>query len=103
MPKLKKKTYADDDGRVIADMNVAGMPWFDSKADARSRLFGPGRHKGRASRAEEKAYLQQERTAVIDKWSVRILLRSSILASLLIVGVYILAFVAVILLLTTIW
>ena len=23
------KEYADDDGRVICDMNVEGMPWFD--------------------------------------------------------------------------
>lgn len=24
----KKKTYDDDDGRVIANMNVDGMPWY---------------------------------------------------------------------------
>lgn len=23
-----KKTYEDDDGRVIANMNVDGMPWY---------------------------------------------------------------------------
>lgn len=25
---FKKKKYDDDDGRVIAPMNVEGMPWF---------------------------------------------------------------------------
>ena len=24
----KKKTYEDDDGRVVASMNVDGMPWY---------------------------------------------------------------------------
>lgn len=24
----QKKTYDDDDGRVIANMNVDGMPWY---------------------------------------------------------------------------
>lgn len=28
----KKKQYDDDDGRVIANMNVDGMPWFLSDA-----------------------------------------------------------------------
>ncbi|HNX13989.1 MAG TPA: hypothetical protein PK854_01270 [Oscillospiraceae bacterium] len=26
--KKDKKTYDDDDGRVIAPMNVEGMPWY---------------------------------------------------------------------------
>lgn len=25
---MTKKTYKDDDGRVIAPMNVPGMPWY---------------------------------------------------------------------------
>lgn len=28
----KKKQYEDDDGRVIANMNVDGMPWYVEKA-----------------------------------------------------------------------
>ena len=35
----KKKTYDDDDGRVIANMNVDGMPW--SMSDALSRRKKP--------------------------------------------------------------
>jgi len=30
--KRKAKTYDDDDGRVIADMNVEGMPWYNEAA-----------------------------------------------------------------------
>lgn len=28
MKKREKKTYDDDDGRVVAKMNVDGMPWY---------------------------------------------------------------------------
>ncbi len=28
MKKREKKTYDDDDGRVVARMNVDGMPWY---------------------------------------------------------------------------
>ena len=35
MKYRKKKQYDDDDGRVIAPMNVDGMPWYDN-----SRKFG---------------------------------------------------------------
>lgn len=30
--KRKRKVYDDDDGRVIAPMNVDGMPWYDKYA-----------------------------------------------------------------------
>lgn len=33
MSKKKKKTYSDDDGRTIIDMNVDGMPWYDPNYD----------------------------------------------------------------------
>ena len=29
---MSKKNYADDDGRVIAPMNVEGMPWYQDHA-----------------------------------------------------------------------
>jgi len=29
----KRKQYDDDDGRVIADMNVDGMPWYTPKRE----------------------------------------------------------------------
>ena len=33
----RKKTYDDDDGRVIANMNVDGMPWSMSDVLSRRR------------------------------------------------------------------
>lgn len=32
MKKRKRKVYDDDDGRVIAPMNVEGMPWYNKYA-----------------------------------------------------------------------
>ena len=37
MKKRNKKVYDDDDGRVIAPMNVDGMPWRQGNADAPSK------------------------------------------------------------------
>jgi len=39
MPKKRadKREYRDDDGRVIASMNVDGMPWYSEK-----HADGPG-------------------------------------------------------------
>ena len=34
MKKRKQKRYDDDDGRVIAPMNVSGMPWSIDGEDA---------------------------------------------------------------------
>ena len=33
----KKKVYDDDDGRVIANMNVDGMPWYMAEERRRKR------------------------------------------------------------------
>ena len=29
----KRKVYDDDDGRTIANMNIDGMPWYDSNTE----------------------------------------------------------------------
>ncbi|MDR3216285.1 MAG: hypothetical protein LBT55_02560 [Clostridiaceae bacterium] len=33
----KKKTYADDDGRVLYDMNLEGFKWYDKAIDSDPR------------------------------------------------------------------
>ena len=33
MGRLKRKHIINDDGRVVAPMNVEGMPWYAPKAD----------------------------------------------------------------------
>ena len=32
-----RKQYDDDDGRTIVDMNVEGMPWYDSRIKKEKR------------------------------------------------------------------
>ena len=36
----KRKTYDDDDGRVIANMNVDGMPWYVDMAKKKQERTG---------------------------------------------------------------
>ncbi len=35
--KERQKQYDDDDGRVICDMNVPGMPWYEKNARKNAR------------------------------------------------------------------
>ena len=37
--KKQPKQYSDDDGRVICDMDVAGMPWHDRHARSEKRAL----------------------------------------------------------------
>lgn len=34
--RRNKKKYNDDDGRVIADMNVDGLPWYNPSCNKKS-------------------------------------------------------------------
>ncbi len=55
----QKMQYEDDDGRVIADMNVAGAPWHDKAANFVDR---------QAREAERKKTMQEynERMSAAD-------------------------------------
>ena len=35
--KKEKRAYEDDDGRVIAPMNVEGMPWYRKEMPGESK------------------------------------------------------------------
>lgn len=48
----RRKTYDDDDGRVIANMNVEGMPWYREGADDPAPEGGE-----RMSRAETRMFV----------------------------------------------
>lgn len=53
--RRNKKTYADDDGRTIVDMNVDGFPWYrPTKADKKA--------------AKEDAPTRRELYAMIRAW-----------------------------------
>ena len=40
----RKKTYDDDDGRVIANMNVDGMPWYVEGDEDREKGLNASAH-----------------------------------------------------------
>ena len=48
----KKKTYDDDDGRTVADMNVEGFRWYESDDKKRKREAAK-----KMSKAERKALM----------------------------------------------
>lgn len=82
----KRKLHDDDDGRVIANMNVDGMPWYQ-----RSQRFD----KGKREQASDFSDLTKEETREIVKGAMK--------ASLLIAGVFILAMLVFILFCLYIW
>lgn len=77
---------ADDDGRVIASMNIDGMPWYQ-----RSKRFDPGKRE----QALDFSDLTREETREIVKGALK--------ASLMIAGVFILAMLLFILFCLYIW
>jgi len=82
----KKRTYEDDDGRVIASMNVDGMPWYQKSP----RQTAHNMHS--SSDYED---LTKEETREIIKGALK--------ASLLIVGIFILAMLLFILFCIFVW
>ena len=82
----KRRLHDDDDGRVIASMNVDGMPWYQ-----RGQRFD----KFRREKASDFSDLTKEEEREIIKGALK--------ASLLIAGVFILAMLIFILFCLYIW
>ena len=82
----KRKLHDDDDGRVIASMNVDGMPWYQ-----RSERFD----KHRREQASDFSDLTKEETREIVKGALK--------ASLMIACVFILAMFLFILFCLYVW
>lgn len=80
----KKKQYEDDDGRVIANMNVDGMPWFLSDA-----------LKNKGKTGSDMSDLTKEESRELVKGAVK--------AGLLIAGIFVLAALLFILFCIYIW
>ncbi len=72
--KKEKRVYDDDDGHVIANMNVEGMPWYRKETP------------DQAPKSETKFTKEQSRYIIL----------GTIKAALLIAGVFLLAFLVVI-------
>ena len=80
----KRKQYEDDDGRVIANMNVDGMPWFLSDA-----------LKNKGKTGSDMSDLTKEESRELVKGAVK--------AGLLIAGIFVLAALLFILFCIYIW
>ena len=84
----QRKLHDDDDGRVIANMNVDGMPWYQ-----RSQRQFPGFPK--TKRGSDFSDLTKEETREIIKGALK--------ASLLIAGIFILGMLLFILFCLYVW
>ena len=82
----KRKLHDDDDGRVIANMNVDGMPWYQR---SERQMWGRSKH------SSDFSDLTKEETREIVKGALK--------ASLLIAGIFILAMLLFILFCLYIW
>ena len=81
---MSKKEYDDDDGRVIAKMDVDGMPWFVRRA-----------YMPRTKSRKEQAQLSRAERAAIT--------RGVLAAALLVFAVFVVAFLLVILFAKYVW
>ena len=81
----KRKQYDDDDGKVIANMNVDGMPWYVDRANKTEKSEGD---------SEPVPLTKEERRAYM---------RGTMTAAFLVTGLFALVFAAVIILLVFAW
>lgn len=81
----KRKTYSDDDGRVISNMNVDGMPWYVRLGDKRPE----------EQKDADFSDLTKEET-----WQI---IKGTTLAALAVAGVFFLAFLVFILFCVYVW
>jgi len=86
----KRKLHDDDDGRVIANMNVDGMPWYQRSQHQIRRNSAPQGESG-----SDYSDLTREETREIVKGAMK--------AGLLIAGVFILAMLLFILFCLYVW
>ena len=91
MSKEPRK-YDDDDGRVIADMNVEGMPWHDRQVR---------REKRAERRAERKARVPQG--AQLTKSEARRYTFYAVLAGLTVALVFSVVWILLTLFMTRVW
>ena len=79
----KKKTYEDDDGRVVARMNVDGMPWY--------------------MRGERKPTPENNDFSDLSKGETWEIIKGTVKAALLVGGVFMLACLLFILFCVFVW
>ncbi len=82
---VKEKSFNDDDGRVICNMNVEGMPWHDKRV----------RREKRAARAAQGSQMTKSESRVFTWYAV--------LAGLIIVLVFSSVWILFTLFATQVW
>lgn len=78
---MKNTKSFEDDGRVIADMNIEGTPWY----------------------VDKKKMTQRDSAQALSKQEVRYIMRNALFAGLAVASIFIAAFAAFILFSTEIW
>jgi hypothetical protein len=68
--KNQPKQYDDDDGRVICDMDVDGMPWHDRRVQREQREAPKVQHPDQMTAAETRAYTGSALLAALVIWAV---------------------------------
>lgn len=79
----KRKTFDGDDGRVVAKMNVDGMPWY--------------------MRAQKKEKLENSDISDLSKGETRAIIKGAVKAGLLIYSVFFVVFLVFILFCVYVW
>jgi len=90
--RAQKKQFEDDDGRVICDMNVAGMPWYD-------RTVRPQEHEARRKLSQNSGLSGDAMT----NSEARRYTYYAVLAGLTVVAVFAVAWILLTLFMTQIW
>ena len=78
---MKNTKSFEDDGRVIADMNIEGTPWY----------------------VDKKKMTQRDNVQALSKQELRYIMRNAMVAGLAVATIFIAAFAAFILFSTEIW
>lgn len=84
--KTQPKKYEDDDGRVICDMDIDGLPWHDKRVRRENRNARSQVQAGQLTNSEARRYT----------WY-------AILAGLLVVSVFSITWILFVLFCTKIW
>lgn len=104
---MSKKEYNDDDGRVIADMNIDGMPWTNGRYLNRMTIM-PRRLNSRKSKPDfpvDGIDMQEQNAEFIDPTAkeTKSIILNAVVAGLLVAGVFIVAFGLFVLFCTNFW
>lgn len=88
---MQNKAYPDDDGRVVCDMNVEGMPWYDRNVRREKRA------------AREAAVAADPRGEVMTNSETRRYIYYAVLACLAVAGVFAVVWFLLTLFMTKVW